>query len=145
MIWTDSTCASIGMLPTGGSSVSAARFSFEFTTIGGSIAARRGFPPFVPVDRSGPNSSRPARGATFSMVAVLLPDGSRKDYPDASTPLDVAVARLRDDDGALLPVAEDGRLVGIFTERDAVSRVHCGMDCQTGQAEAREDQGIHGR
>jgi hypothetical protein len=29
--------------------------------------------------------------------------------------LDVAVARLRDDDGALLPVAEDGRLVGIVT------------------------------
>jgi Zn-dependent protease len=29
--------------------------------------------------------------------------------------LDVAVARLRDDDGTLLPVAEDGRLVGIVT------------------------------
>jgi Zn-dependent protease/predicted transcriptional regulator len=29
--------------------------------------------------------------------------------------LDTAVARLREDDGALLPVAEDGRLVGIVT------------------------------
>jgi hypothetical protein len=29
--------------------------------------------------------------------------------------LDVALARLREDDGALLPVADDGHLVGIVT------------------------------
>jgi Zn-dependent protease/CBS domain-containing protein len=77
---------------------------------------------FPVVDTDGALVGVLPRRALVDGLAQRGPQAAIADVMQAAPPaahpremLDVAIARLREDDGALLPVADDGRLVGIVT------------------------------
>ena len=62
-----------------------------------------------------------ARNACDQLVSVLQTD----DYVAISpyTPLSQAIEAMKDDEGGCVIVSDDGRVAGIFTERDLLTKV----------------------
>lgn len=69
----------------------------------------------------------PAPGSRFEMLLLGQPlaalGATRADTVDADTPAADAVARMQRDGSGALVVLRDGRVAGIFTERDALQKL----------------------
>ena len=91
------------------------------------------------------SSDIPQATTPFERLLVDVPLGALKTRPpftvEASTPVADVVARMRSDETADVLIIEDGRLVGIFTERDVALKL-AGPDALGGDAGAGPISGL---